>query len=966
MSGSFPVGAVLLVWSSALLAQAGPWIEEIIVTAQRHEEAASKVPMSVSAFTDAMIRDRQIIGLFDLQVNVPNLSYSQELFGGSRIAVRGIGDSTYDVSGRSYTNPSVPVHMNGVSIPARMNVVEFFDLERVEVIRGPQGTLYGRTATAGAINLVTRRPDFDAMGGYLDLEVGDYDHVRVEGAANLPVNDRLAVRVAGMGLDRDGYTTNKAAADLADIDKDMDDRHFYSLRVTGEWRPNDNWTAWAIYGRLREDDSRLRVHNQICKTSELPVLACEPGVFGLEAPNPGASLDGFEAMRIGAIPFGARDAATGLVYDYPRPNLGLREQHTDLNPLFEFDEDLWLVGIERTFDALTVELAGSYVDSSYLSRQDFHQDVGYRLNATSANPSGLWPTSAPSGGIGAWQGSGPCNFLSGRAGLFGGCVLNSDLDRSFTYSQLASEDEFWSVELRLRSELPGRINFLLGANRIEQHLKQDYYQGGNTYDAFATFGRFNPLLLDGPGFQQFYPPIGLLADDRDIESDGVFGELYVKLTERLKLTIGLRYSRDDQHRERLVMRPDTARSVTGAPDPSWVRLVMLTFFGTPTPTAAFLGEQYGATEAFAAATTTEERIAALQLVPLVPSFGELDGFLPTRGKWDDWMGRTVLDWLVSDDALLYASFSQGYRPGGFLGGSPTFDQENVNAYELGAKTRWADGSLMINAALFFNDFDDLQLFRATSGQGATIHNVDAETMGLELEVSWRPRALPSLAVEISYGWLDAELGAGQGVDIDNRTQGDPGYVLLKDLPSGFRNYVAPVEQVLPLVGGAQASGNAIPAPGTVYPNGIPVYFSRTFLDAVGVPTSLGLPTDIGGNQLPNSPRHSVGLGIAHTWALTPGALTLRYDFYWQDKSYSRVFNTPGDQIDSWDLHNASLIFESAGGRWETRAWIRNIADEDIVTGHMIGDDLWGAYRSYFLTEPRIYGASFRYNFGNVH
>ena len=69
------------------------------------------------------------------------------------------------------------------------------------------------------------------------------------------------------------------------------------------------------------------------------------------------------------------------------------------------------------------------------------------------------------------------------------------------------------------------------------------------------------------------------------------------------------------------------------------------------------------------------------------------------------------------------------------------------------------------------------------------------------------------------------------------------------------------------------------------------------------------------------------IGVAHTWSIAPGALTLRYDYYWQDQSFDREFNTRGDKIDSWHQHNASATFESAAGRWEARAWIRNITDE---------------------------------------
>jgi outer membrane receptor protein involved in Fe transport len=263
--------------------------------------------------------------------------------------------------------------------------------------------------------------------------------------------------------------------------------------------------------------------------------------------------------------------------------------------------------------------------------------------------------------------------------------------------------------------------------------------------------------------------------------------------------------------------------------------------------------------------------------------------------------------------------------------------------------------------MFFNTHDDLHLWQWSTAGSLAIKNADAETMGVELEALWRPPTLPNLSLELGYAWLDAEFTNGMPIDPLDRTQGDPTLVYLKNF--GADGYVAPVDQVLPLVAPAISAGAALPVWG-VHDNGIPVYFFPEFLQAFGVETSNGIPADLDGNDLPNSPPHSVRLGTAYTWTIAPGALTLRYDYYWQDSSYGREFNTRGDEIDSWDQHNASVIFESAGGRWSARAWIRNLTDEDIVTGHFIASNNSGSFRNYFMAEPRIYGASLRYNFGN--
>tara|TARA_B100001964_G_C14177976_1_gene574772 strand:- start:117 stop:461 length:345 start_codon:yes stop_codon:yes gene_type:complete len=113
-------------------------------------------------------------------------------------------------------------------------------------------------------------------------------------------------------------------------------------------------------------------------------------------------------------------------------------------------------------------------------------------------------------------------------------------------------------------------------------------------------------------------------------------------------------------------------------------------------------------------------------------------------------------------------------------------------------------------------------------------------------------------------------------------------------------------------------------PGTTYPNGIPAYFSRHWLEANGITTSSGLPINLGGNELPNSPEFTFRLGVQYTWPISAiaGDLSLRWDYYWQDDSYAREFNKVGDQIDSWDQHNMSLLYESTDADWQARAFVR--------------------------------------------
>ena len=149
-------------------------IEEVIVTAPRTAESIQDVPIAVTALTGDMLDDKQVITISDLQMNAPNVSFTPTNFGSNSFSIRGIGRLVTSTTG----DAGVSIHTNEISISPNLNTTEFYDMERVEVLRGPQGTLYGKSATGGAVNLVTRMPNFEGIGGFLDLEAADYGNTR--------------------------------------------------------------------------------------------------------------------------------------------------------------------------------------------------------------------------------------------------------------------------------------------------------------------------------------------------------------------------------------------------------------------------------------------------------------------------------------------------------------------------------------------------------------------------------------------------------------------------------------------------------------------------------------------------------------------------------------------------------------------------------------------------------------------
>ena len=184
------------------LGQGATAVEEVVVTAQRKSEVSQTVPISISAFSEKTLEKQKIEGGPDLLKAIPNVSFTKTNFSGYNLTIRGIGTQAVSVT----TDPGVSVNFNGTAlIRNRLFEQEFFDVEQVEVLRGPQGTLYGRNATAGAVNVISAKP-IGEFAGQVKGELGTYGDTRLSGFLNLPIaEDKLAVRFAGSYTKRDGY-----------------------------------------------------------------------------------------------------------------------------------------------------------------------------------------------------------------------------------------------------------------------------------------------------------------------------------------------------------------------------------------------------------------------------------------------------------------------------------------------------------------------------------------------------------------------------------------------------------------------------------------------------------------------------------------------------------------------------------------------------------------------------------------
>ncbi|MCY4211532.1 MAG: TonB-dependent receptor [Gammaproteobacteria bacterium] len=262
------VTAVLLVTlipalTSPAVAQGVPdALEEVIVTAQKRSASLQNEAITVTALGAEDISRAGGIDPEILGVLVPNLHVGEETNrDGMQITIRGVSGT--DV--RNGADPTTAFHVDGGYVPRLSGAnAYFFDLERIEVLRGPQGTLYGRNSTAGVVNVITRKPDFDSFGGSLEVAAGKYDLFRTQGALNVPLAKNLAARLAFITSDRDGYRKNAPAKDGDDADEFGLRSHILfaptehtSLLLTAEYYERKGVGGVASYHSFPGDTSGL-------------------------------------------------------------------------------------------------------------------------------------------------------------------------------------------------------------------------------------------------------------------------------------------------------------------------------------------------------------------------------------------------------------------------------------------------------------------------------------------------------------------------------------------------------------------------------------------------------------------------------------------------------------------------------------------------------------------------------------
>ena len=942
-------------------------VEDIVITAQRQSQRLQDVPIAVSAFTAENLERQQIVNPTALQQTLPNITFTKTNFTSSSFTIRGIGDLCVGAT----CDAATAIHVNDMPlVSTRLFESEFFDLERVEVLRGPQGTLFGRNATSGVVNFITAKPDLSGIHAAGELEYGNFDSKRVRGMINLPLGETLGVRLAGTYLNRDGYTRN-----LFDNSK-IDGRDLYSLRGTLSWEPNADTRVDLIGYYVRDDDNRSRIQKQLCHRDPTGVLGCLPDTLRFEQPNGNSTLAAvLTSSQFFATQGGPGLAAFALQSLYgPDTYLGvgnpndLRTVAIDYNPTYKAEEEQYTLKAFHDFGPVSLNITAGYARNSVDSTTDYNlaventltNNVGLatlnaagRTGGPAAFLNGVRQTLIPNGPAGGvCQSAADPNNVGVYGGNSVGCFAQSlDFDRSRTSNRQ------YSGEAHIDSSFDGMFNFLLGGIYVDHRATNtDYFVNAFGLDyAAGVLGAASSATIPGVAGNAFLgtPFYRNDGDDFRLKSYGVFGETYFEVSDKLKLTLGLRYNNDKKFVR--------ARNLT---------LNVLTPIGSSNITQ---GLNYSAVDFDATVAGVQE-------------------YAVNRVNFSRLTGRAVLDYKISDDSLIYASYSRGYKSGGINPPLPpqfsvptTFAPESVDAVEVGSKNTFANGALRLNLTAFYYKYKQLQLSRIVARTSVN-DNVSANIYGVEAEAVISP--IRAFVVNMNASYLKSKVSEDKLlVNPRDVSGGRSDAVIIKDITNGAncavvptgaggaalsRGFVGAINNAINagafaaagVRGGADLQApTAIPSVSATGAFSICGVLSAAATAASGVSVVDGVGVNIRGNSLPQAPTYKFAVGAQYTIDVANGfTLVPRADLNYTGGIYASIFNNNIDRVPGYEVINAQIQLNAPDDRFYVRGFIQNLTENNAVTGQYVTDQSSGLFTNVFTIEPRRYGVAAGFKF----
>jgi len=683
----------------------------IIVTATRRASDVQDIPIAVTAVTPAQLEQQGIANIQTLgAVSASfNIQSSQTESQGTSIRLRGVGTTGNNIGLES----AVGVFIDGV-YQSRPGVAlgELVDVEQVEVLRGPQGTLFGRNTTAGALVVTNKSPDFNGFGGFALATYGNYDLINVQGALNAPLGETVAARISGSYRERDGFLESAVPGV-----PDQNDRNRWMLRGQLLFEPTADISIRLI-GDYQKTDERC-CDSVVLRPTSIPVP---------------------QALNDALFPGGVPLPAASPLNEFP-----FKIDRVGNSQGFENAVEQWGISGELKWNLGNVDLTviGSYRDFLGESRQDdFMALQGYSVAGITSAP-GTAPTFDD---IKTWTVEGR---LQGNA--FDGLL---DWLVGVYYSDESIVEEFSATFGPDFSSVYGATIF-----GSDQFLTLHSAAGNFLANGATNPADFVPLDSNGA--------FAINRFEQEGQSFSVFTHNIFNLTDTLSITLGARYVDDkkDGLFDQLSSDNDACLAsnifaLSGLTNPAGT---IAAFAGFPAAVQGFVSGVVGNPAALVGG-----QVVNCFFIGGPALGGPTSPLLPQEFsdtfKDDEFIYTAQIAFEPNPDLLLYAGFTHGYKAGGFnldasaaIGGAdPRFRSEEIDAYEIGIKSTLLDGRARANIALFYSDLADFQVLEFTGTAFQTFNVDDVSSKGVEVELFAQWSDYISNSVAVTY--TDAQYG----------------------------------------------------------------------------------------------------------------------------------------------------------------------------------------------------------------
>ena len=727
-------------------------IEEIIVHARKREEELQSVPLSITAFDGETISSMYGANLGEFSKYTPNVQLARQpyagnaLFGGMRGIVFGDLEKSFD--------PAVGVVVDGVALVNNTGaLIDTFDLESVEILRGPQGTLFGRNTIAGVVNARRSQPTGE-FGLKTQVRYGSYNEIDLKAVLNFAASDEIAVKIAAFRDKGDGFQ-EKATFDLATgaIDgtgDQIDGEDTLNLYASVLWEPNDRFSAQLTLD-YTDDESVLATPTNL--TTPGLTLEQRAGLSGalLQGVTVGASAAAAAATaaavmaattagmppptldELTAIGAGASRAATvGAVGGAIGGTLGSGGNFCDVYAVLA-PINSWAAVPEVGCSTYGSDLGERTGYEYSITAQDFINEIeskGYTLEL---------------------------NYDFGRMDLTS-ITSYKESEELLDEDNLGAPVEIFnpyrpqefdqlSTELRLNSNLGGNLEFQVGLYYLD-----------SSYDITAKVWSFGAL---GSTRESGGTPTTDTDAGQDLTAYALFGELYYDISDQARLTLGGRWTREEKEFFTFY-RVSGSQSLPrewGCGNLSGSQQAVVDAAGTTwiDQATATVGVPKTDTTPEVLAVSVEEARAA-RTAALVCQ--DDDG----KETWSEFTPRISLDYQFSEDIMAYGSYSKGFRSGGWNGRASTpssigpYEPETVNSFELGLRMVLLDDTLLANLTLFrsvYEDKHESNIYAFGSATETVVNNAAEATIdGLEFEA--RYLLTDNFQLRMAVGYLNGE------------------------------------------------------------------------------------------------------------------------------------------------------------------------------------------------------------------